>query len=95
MKGYQVTLTTHDTNYNLLVLVHAIDSTFVDRGEFVIQCEDDGGAQLFLLGGSDLDATHYGVKMAAGDFSAHFPALAGINARCDTDGKKLNVQVIR
>lgn len=95
MKGYQVTLTTHDTKYNLRTLVVAIDSTFVDQGDFVIQAEDDSGAQIFLLGGSDLDATHYGDKMLCGDFSPHFKSLAGVYAQCDTDAKKLNIVVVR
>ena len=43
MLSFTVTLTDADTNYNLLTLVRAIDSTFIDQGDMVIQATDDGG----------------------------------------------------
>jgi hypothetical protein len=95
MKGYLVTLTTANTNYNLLTLVRAIDSAFVDRGEVRIQATDDSGPQKFLFGGADLDATHYGFSMLPGDWSPPFKGLLGLNVRCDTDGKTLNISVGR
>lgn len=95
MLGYQVTLTSANTKYNLRTLVVALDSAFVDQGDFCIQATDDGGTQVFLIGGSDLDSTHYGASMHAGDFSAHFLHLAGIYAQCDTAAKKLNITVGR
>lgn len=95
MLGFQVTLTTLNTNYNLLTLVRAIDANFIDVGDFVIQADDDGGSQKFLLGDSNLSSTRYAESMTIGDFSAHYRGLAGVYARCDASGKKLNIQVIR
>lgn len=95
MKGYVVTLTSANTNYNLLTLVRVIDSTFVDQGDFVIQVEDDGGAQVVKLGGSDLDATHYGFMMTIGDTGPHYQSLAGINVRSSLAAKKILISVGR
>lgn len=95
MLGFQVTLTNANTNYNLLTLVRAIDADFVDVGDFVIQANDDAGAQKIKLGGADLDDTHFGQEMLAGDFSAHYKSLLGVNARSDTAAKKLNITVVR
>jgi hypothetical protein len=98
MLGFTVTLTDADTNYNVLALVRAISSTFVDVGDFVVQGDDDGGSQIYRLGGpatTDLDDTTFGATLLAGDFSAHYKALRTLWARCDEAGKKLNIQVIR
>jgi hypothetical protein len=93
MLGYQVTLTSNATTYNLLTLVLALNSNFIDRGEIFVQAEPDGGAQLFFVGGSDCDSTHYGWKLSAGDATPSFNHLAGVYVRCDTNSKKLNIFV--
>ncbi len=95
MLGYQVTLTTNGINYNLLALVRAIDPTFIDRGDIVIQINDDGGAQVFKIGDDNLSDTRYGGVYRCGDFTQHFLSLGGVYARCDTDGKMLNIAVVR
>lgn len=98
MVGYTVTLTTLNTNYNLRALVIALNANFVDVGDFVIQGDDDAGAQVYKIGGpatGDLTASNCAETFRAGDFTAHYKSLAGIWARCDTSGKKLNIQVIR
>jgi len=95
MLGFQVALTDANTNYNLLALVQAIDSGFVDQGEFTIQAEDDGGAQVILVGDSNLAADRYGWKLTAGDSMPKLKSLLGVYARCDLAAKKLNVFVAR
>lgn len=95
MQGYQVTLTTQNTAYHLLTLVRALDTSFVDVGDFVVQAHDDGGAQIFYLGGSAVDSTHFGQSMTVGDFGPHLPCLGGTYATCDTASKKLNISVVR
>lgn len=88
---FTVTLTNANQNYNLLTLVRAIDANFVDVGDFVIQADDDAGAQVYRLGDSTITAS-IGTIMRAGDFSAHYDSLAGLYARSDLAGKKLNIQ---
>ena len=103
MLGFQVTLTDADTNYNLLTLVRAIASTYVDKARKVqIQAVDDAGAQVFKVGGADLGANEQGYTLTSGDFGPPFEAggacivgLAGMNARCSIAGKKLNITVWR
>lgn len=98
MVGYQVTLTSANTNYNLLTLVRAIDAGFVDQGEMFVQADPDGGAQIFLLGDSNLASGRYAVKMVAGnttDTLTQIGDLGGTYARCDTNSKKLNISIRR
>lgn len=96
MKGYQVTLTTANTVYNLLTLIRAIDSAFVDTanaGDVVVQVEDDGGAQKVLLGDANVAANRYAWKGTIGDTSPHYGSVGGLNARSDTNSTKLNISV--
>lgn len=103
MPSFQVTLTAANTNYDLLTLVRAIDANYVDVGtKIAVQVEDDAGAQIFRVGRDvNLSDTRYGGKYVCGDFpyvetreqlNAH---LKGLFARCDTAGKKLNIDVSR
>jgi hypothetical protein len=94
MLSFTVTLTNANQNYNLLTLVRALSAAFVDQGDFVIQADDDAGSQVYRIGDSTISSTA-GTTMRAGDFSAHYKSLLNLYGRCDTAGKKLNIQVIR
>lgn len=93
-RTFTVTLTTANTKYSLISLVRAIDANFVDTGDFVIQADDDGGAQVYRIGDTNISSS-IGQEMRAGDFSAHFKSLFGLYVQCDTNSKKMNIQVIR
>lgn len=93
-RTFTVTLTNANQNYSLWSLVVAQDANFIDKGDFVIQADDDAGTQIYRLGDTNISGT-VGQEMRSGDFSAHFKSLLGLFARCDTGGKKMNIQVIR
>lgn len=96
MQGYQVTLTTANTVYNLWALVTAINANFVDtsnKGDISVQVEDDGGTQKIYLGDANLSSSRYAWKGTVGDSSPHFRNLAGVYAMSDTASKKLNISI--
>jgi len=93
MRSFTVTLTNANQNYNLLDLVRAEDPNFVDRGDMVIQADDDGGAQIYRIGGSTLSDTEYGARMLAGDYSPHMNSLRGVYMRCNLAAKAVAIQI--
>jgi hypothetical protein len=95
MPAFQVTLTDANTNYNLLTLVRAIDSTFVDQGNISIQT-DPANLGAVLMGDSNLSATRYGAKLSGGSSMFYEKkALRGRYARSATAAQKLNIEVAR
>ena len=98
MKAYTVTLTTQDTNYNLLALVRAGDSTFVDVAKDIqIQALDDAGAQIIRVGDSNLSDTVYAYSLLCGDFGPvhREGSLLGMYARSNVAAKKICIRVER
>jgi hypothetical protein len=97
MQGFQVTLTDADTNYDLLALVRAIDSAFIDFANQITLQADDANSGTILIGDSNLSDTRYGVKLSVTDALALGvgSSLRGINARSASSGQKLNIFVAR
>jgi hypothetical protein len=95
MPSFQVTLTSANTNYNLLTLVRAIDDEFVDHGDVSIQAAETNGGTV-LTGDSALSTTRYGAELAAGMSSFYDRGhLHGLYARSSTAAQKLNLQITR
>lgn len=67
MRTYSVILTSAATKYKLQTLVNAINPA--ERGLFgniTIQ-SDPANATVILIGGAELDATHYGISLDKGN----------------------------
>lgn len=94
-QAIQVTLTNANQNYNLLTLVRAVDSTFVDQGRMTIQA-DPGNTDAVLLGDSSLSTTRYGMSLSGGEPVFYEKgSLLNRYARSATAGQKLNIEVTR
>ena len=62
---------------SLYDLLHAIDSDIADHAESVeLQEDTDGGSVIVYVGNSDVDSTHWGVKLQAGQFIT-LPPMTG------------------
>jgi hypothetical protein len=103
MAAFQVTLTTADTNYDLLTLCRAIDANLVDGfSHIVIQSDANNGAAKVKVGkDSSLSNTRFGYELGAGEGHV-YPGnsrkrygLYGLVARTDTNGSKLNLELTR
>jgi len=100
MASFQVTLTSANTNYNVLTLVRAVDANFVDRGmQISLQSDPTNTTGQYILGGQDanVSATRYGWALTPGDSwtTPRFTSLAGVYVRSGASGQKLNVEVTR
>jgi hypothetical protein len=102
MPSFQVTLTSANTNYNMLTLIRAIDSTFIDVGAHVVIQSDpttNAGHKIKVATDSNLSATRFGYELSAGEGQI-LPGdgryhLKGLYARSDNAGSKLNIDVTR
>lgn len=94
MIGFQVTLTSSNTNYHLLDLVRAIDASFRDVGKVSLQ-SDDANSAVILVGDSNLSATRFGSKLNVTDAMPAGYSVAGVYARSASAGQKLNISIER
>ncbi len=70
-------VTVTSTAASLYDLLHAIDSDIADHAESVQLQEDPAGmAVVVFIGNSDVDATHWGAKLQAGQLFP-LPAMTG------------------
>jgi len=62
---------------SLYDLLHAIDGDIADHAESVqLQEDTDGGSTIVYVGNSDVDSTHWGAKLQAGQLFP-LPAMTG------------------
>lgn len=96
MPSFQVTLTDADTNYKLLTLVRAIDSTFVDSpAELSIQSDETNAADV-LVGGPSLAADRFGYRLNQGEGRTYQrKSLGNTYARSASASQLLNIEVKR
>lgn len=100
MIAFQVTLTAKDTNYHLIALARAIESTYVDHGRQITVEADEANTDTVLLGGPDLATDRFGRRLfhgtgqtfGAGGGLVH---LRGKYARSGKALQKLNLTVER
>ena len=99
MPSFTITLTDADTNYNVLALVRAVDSDFVDQSRQVsISSDFDNDSENNVLGGdSHLDVTRYGWELAPGDSftTPRHTTLLGTWVRSAAAAQVLHVEVTR
>lgn len=104
----QVTLTSADTNYEILALVNAILGTVAEAPggarDFVIQAHpgiDGAGTNTsdVLIGDGELSATRFGTVLIPGASETFVSTLenvqvGGVYARSAGAGQKLNIKII-
>jgi hypothetical protein len=95
MLGFQVTLTTEDTNYHLVELVRDIDSTYLDVATKVSLQADDENADTILIGDENLSSTRFGAELNVTDSVSVGICLRGVWARSATAAQKLNILIER
>lgn len=99
LRGYQITLTTANTNYGLADLLAAIDADVpAETRELVLQSDAGNGAAKVLIGDVNLSGTRYGVKLSTGDSRTYVQRrqsvdIRDIYLRTDTNASKVNVEM--
>jgi len=98
-----VTLTTANTNYNLLTLLQAVDTEFNDSPyqrcrRLAIQADFDAGAARFFVGNTDMTGSIFGVEIVATQSVLYEDEqdtiiLNHVFLRCDTDSQPMHVTV--
>lgn len=101
MAAFQLTLTSADTNYNLLTLIRAIDEDFVDNARHLSIQADPSNGSAVLIGDTELSATRYGISLGNGEGKVYGDGVTPVQglrttlARSTGAAQKINVEVRR